>query len=67
VVCQYVHARTESSLPGRWSRLPDCFVWRRGSVRPGHGLRRLRRALYAPAVSASSLPPSFAASTNGMR
>jgi hypothetical protein len=36
VVYQYVRVRTESSVPGRWSRLPNCSVWRRASVRHRH-------------------------------
>mgnify|MGYP007004562932 CR=1 FL=1 len=42
-------------MPGRRPWLPDCSVWRRGSVRHRHGLRRLRRALHVPAVSASAI------------
>ena len=55
VVHQYVRARSEPSVPGRWPWLPDCSVWRSGSVRHRHGLRRLRRALHVPAVSASAI------------
>jgi hypothetical protein len=42
-------------MPGRWPWLPDCSVWRSGSVRHRHGLRRLRCALHVPAVSASAI------------
>jgi len=55
VVHQYMRACSESSVPRRWPRLPDCSVWRSGSVCLRHRLRRLRRALHVPAVSASAI------------
>ena len=55
VVHKYVCLRAEWRVPGRWTRLAHGSVRRRGSVRVRHGLRRLRRSLHVPAVSAAAV------------
>jgi hypothetical protein len=56
VVQQHVSVRTQWRLPRRWTGVSDCRVWYSGSVCHRHGLRRLRRTLQVPAVSAANAP-----------